>query len=110
MIFFVCTQERRRSHAELRGVVVTKQDRNDSTKKRRRRSRGSTNVPRALGKRNRGTKCARSASASKSDDEPNATEKESGQEQEGTLAEVSEEESNDDEEGSEDESESEAQL
>ena len=109
MIFFVCTQERRRSHAQLRGAMVTELDRNGSTKKRRRRSRGSTDGPRATGKRSRILKRAKSASASKSDDASSATEDASEQEQQETLAEGSQEGSNDDEDGSGDESESEAQ-
>ena len=106
---FVCTQERRRSHAELRGAVLTEQDRSGSTKKRRKRSRGSTDGPRASGKRSRGGKRARSVSQSKSDGEPSAPENASDQEQQEPLAQVSEEESNGDEEESGEESESDDQ-
>ena len=103
---FVCTQERRRSHAELRGAVLTEQDRSGSTKKRRKRSRGSTDGPRASGKRSRGGKRGRSVSQSKSDGEPSAPENASEQEHEATVAEGSQEGSDDDEDGSEEESES----
>ena len=107
--FLVCTQERRRSHAELRGDVVTEQDRNGSTKKKRKRSRGSTDVPRATGKRSRVLKRPPAASPSKSDDGSSAAENASDQERREPLSEVSEEESDDDEEESADESESEEQ-
>ena len=105
--FCVCTQERRRSHAQLRGAVETEQDRIGSNRKRRRASRASTDGPRATGKRSRVVKCARSASPSKSDVEFSATEKESEQEQEDTLANGSQEESDADEDGSGEQPESE---
>ena len=107
MIFFVFTQERRRSHAQLRAGVETEQDRFGSTRKRRRGSRASTDGPRTTGKRSRKVKRARSASASKSDDEPSGAENASQQEQEEPLAQVSEEGSDDDEDGSAEQPESE---
>ena len=107
MIFFVFTQERRRSHAQLRAGVETEQDRIGSNRKRRRASRASTDGPRATGKRSRTVKRVRSASASKSDDEPSGAENASQQEQEETLAEGSQEGSDDDEDGSAEQPESE---
>ena len=107
--FFVCTQERRRSHSQLRGIAETEQDRIGSNRKRRRAPRGSIDGPRALGKRSRIVRRVRSASATKSDVESSAAEKESEQEHEDTLVEGSQEESDADEDGSGEEPESEDQ-
>ena len=87
--------------------METEQDRIGSTRKRRRAPRGSTDGPRALGERSRVVRRARSASATKSDVESSAAEKESEQEHEDTLAEGSQEESDPDEDGNEEDPESE---
>ena len=107
--FFVCTQERRRSHAQLRGAVETEQDRIGSNRKRRRASRASADGPRATGKRRQTVKRVKSASPTKSDDESSAAENASQQEQGETLAEGSAEGSDDDEDDIDEDPESEDQ-
>ena len=106
--FFVFTQERRRSHAQLRGVVETEQDRIGSNRKRRRGSRGSTDGPRAHGKHRRLDRRVRSAFATRSD-EYSVAEKEGEQEQEDALAKESQEEDDAEDDGSGDELEYEDQ-
>ena len=86
--------------------METEQDRIGSNMKRRSAPRGSIDGPRAAGKRSRVARRVRSASPTKSDDEPSAAENASQQEQEETLAEGSQEES-DNEDGSAEQPESE---